>query len=80
VSESPTRMRKSPIFNVPEIVVLIENCRGHFVWVNLGERLGFQDALTEKKIFQKLLDGGVYIVSELGSFGYDTEAMYRRQD
>ncbi|WWC85745.1 uncharacterized protein L201_000611 [Kwoniella dendrophila CBS 6074] len=34
---------------------------GNFVWVNLGKRLGFSDAITEKRVFQKLLDGGVYI-------------------
>ncbi|KAK1926199.1 pyridoxal phosphate-dependent transferase [Papiliotrema laurentii] len=34
---------------------------GHFAWVNLGGRLGFTDAITEKKVFQTLLDGGVYI-------------------
>lgn len=36
--------------------------RGHFVWVNLGAALEFDDVATEKQIFQKLLDGGVYIV------------------
>jgi 1-aminocyclopropane-1-carboxylate synthase len=35
---------------------------GHFVWVNLGVRLGFRDAAEEKRVFQLLLDGGVYIV------------------
>ncbi|KAL1405968.1 hypothetical protein Q8F55_007650 [Vanrija albida] len=34
---------------------------GNFVWVNLGGRLGFDDAAEEKRVFQKLLDGGVYI-------------------
>ncbi|ORX33610.1 pyridoxal phosphate-dependent transferase, partial [Kockovaella imperatae] len=34
---------------------------GNFVWVNLGGALGFDDAVTEKRVFQKLLDGGVYI-------------------
>lgn len=38
---------------------------GNFIWVNLGKRLGFSDAETEKTVFQKLLDGGVYIVSLL---------------
>ncbi len=33
------------------------------MWVELGGRLGFSDAVTEKVVFQKLLDGGVYIVS-----------------
>jgi hypothetical protein len=36
---------------------------GHFIWVNLGAKLGFSDAMTEKKVFQRLLDGGVYVVS-----------------
>lgn len=35
--------------------------RGNFVWVNLGARLGFNSAAEEKAVFQKLLDGGVYI-------------------
>lgn len=38
--------------------------RGHFVWVDMGGALGFRDLATEKKVFQKLLDGGVYIVSD----------------
>lgn len=37
--------------------------RGHFVWVDIGSHLGFRDVVTEKKVFQRLLDGGVYIVS-----------------
>lgn len=37
-------------------------CRGHYVWVDIGGKLGFRDVPTEKKVFQKLLDGGVYIV------------------
>jgi hypothetical protein len=37
--------------------------RGNFIWVHLGGKLGFSDAISEKKVFQKLLDGGVYIVS-----------------
>jgi len=36
--------------------------RGHFVWVDIGGYMGFRDLSTEKRIFQKLLDGGVYIV------------------
>ena len=35
---------------------------GHFVWVDLGGRLGFREAAEEKRVFQRLLDGGVYIV------------------
>lgn len=38
-------------------------CAGHFVWVNLGERMGWKTEQEEKKGFQVLLDGGVYVVS-----------------
>ncbi|WWC66900.1 uncharacterized protein I206_100807 [Kwoniella pini CBS 10737] len=34
---------------------------GNFIWVNLGKKLKFENSIIEKKIFQKLLDGGVYI-------------------
>lgn len=34
---------------------------GNFVWVDLGARLGFRDPKEEKRIFQRLLDGGVYV-------------------
>ncbi|GMK59407.1 hypothetical protein CspeluHIS016_0800130 [Cutaneotrichosporon spelunceum] len=34
---------------------------GNFVWVDLGARLGFREAKEEKRIFQRLLDGGVYV-------------------
>jgi hypothetical protein len=37
---------------------------GHFVWVNLGGKLGFTEPAKEKRVFQDLLDGGVYIVCE----------------
>ena len=37
--------------------------RGHFVWVDIGGYMGFRDVATEKQVFQRLLDGGVYIVS-----------------
>jgi hypothetical protein len=37
---------------------------GHFVWVDIGGALGFRDLATEKRIFQNLLDGGVYIVRQ----------------
>ena len=36
---------------------------GHYVWINLGAKLGIHDVQEEKRVFQKLLDGGVYIVS-----------------
>jgi 1-aminocyclopropane-1-carboxylate synthase len=40
---------------------------GHFIWANLGARLGFprgdEGVKEEKRVFQQLLDGGVYIVS-----------------
>jgi hypothetical protein len=35
---------------------------GNFVWVNLGEVAGIKSAKQEKRVFQRLLDGGVYIV------------------
>lgn len=44
-------------------VVVADVNAGHFVWVNLGKRMGWTTAEEEKKGFQKLLDGGVYIVS-----------------
>lgn len=34
---------------------------GNFVWVDIGKRLGCRDAKEEKRIFQRLLDGGVYV-------------------
>jgi hypothetical protein len=37
--------------------------RGHYIWVDFGGKLGFRDVPSEKAVFQKLLDGGVYIVS-----------------
>jgi hypothetical protein len=39
-----------------------DGVRGNFVWVHLGAKLGFDDAVEEKRTFQTLLDGGVYIV------------------
>jgi hypothetical protein len=45
--------------------------RGHFVWVDMGGALGFRDLATEKRVFQKLLDGGVYIVSDPQEEGDD---------
>lgn len=36
---------------------------GNFVWVKLGERVGITSGRDEKRVFQRLLDGGVYIVS-----------------
>lgn len=44
--------------------VYVKPCNaGHFVWVNLGARLGIQSKEEELGIFQKLLNGGLYIVS-----------------
>lgn len=34
---------------------------GHFCWVQLGERMGWTTLAEEKKGFQQLLDGGVYL-------------------
>ncbi|WVW81724.1 hypothetical protein I302_103720 [Kwoniella bestiolae CBS 10118] len=49
---------------------------GNFIWVNLGKTLGFQDAITEKKVFQKLLDGGVYIAPG-SAYHYHVAGWYR---
>ncbi|WRT63638.1 uncharacterized protein IL334_000561 [Kwoniella shivajii] len=49
---------------------------GNFIWVNLGKTLGFDDALTEKKVFQKLLDGGVYIAPG-SAYHYHIAGWYR---
>lgn len=46
-----------------QISVRVLISSGHFIWVNLGGKLGFSDIPSEKQVFQKLLDGGVYIVS-----------------
>lgn len=43
-------------------VQVADSNAGHFVWVNLGQRVGWTTAAEEKKGFQTLLDGGVYIV------------------
>lgn len=37
------------------------DCSGNFIWVDLGGHLGFRDAAEEKRVFQQLLDGGVYV-------------------
>lgn len=39
---------------------------GNFAWVNLGPILGIETADEEKRIFQKLLDGGVYVAPGSG--------------
>ncbi|KAK8845419.1 hypothetical protein IAR55_006132 [Kwoniella newhampshirensis] len=49
---------------------------GNFIWVNLGEALGFSDASTEKKVFQRLLDGGVYIAPGT-AYHYHIPGWYR---
>lgn len=46
--------------SVPNSLVFL-TLSGNFIWVNLGGRLGFATAAEEKIVFQKLLDGGVYI-------------------
>lgn len=46
--------------------VVVRDCNaGHFVWVNLGPRIGIKTKEEETWIFQKLLDGGLYVVSDL---------------
>lgn len=42
---------------------------GHFVWVELGERVRMRTEGEEKKVFQRLLDGRVYIVG-IASFSH----------
>lgn len=37
---------------------------GNFVWANFGKRLEFSDAAGEAALIQKLMDGGVYVVSD----------------
>ena len=37
---------------------------GHFCWVQVGERMGWRSVAEEKAGFQKMLDGGVYLVSK----------------
>ncbi|OCF34966.1 hypothetical protein I316_03513 [Kwoniella heveanensis BCC8398] len=49
---------------------------GNFIWVNLGAAVGFDDAITEKKVFQKLLDGGVYIAPG-SAYHYHIAGWYR---
>lgn len=52
-------------FEARGVGVAVSNA-GHFIWVDLGSRLGMGDGeegvKREKKVFQELLDGGVYIV------------------
>lgn len=44
----------------------MRNCNaGHFVWVNLGPRIGIKTKDEETRVFQKLLDGGLYVVGDL---------------
>ncbi|KAI9635941.1 pyridoxal phosphate-dependent transferase [Dioszegia hungarica] len=53
---------------------------GHFIWVNLGGKLGFEEGEAgvkeEKKVFQELLDGGVYIAPGT-AYHYDKPGWYR---
>ncbi|KAH8085861.1 pyridoxal phosphate-dependent transferase [Filobasidium floriforme] len=42
--------------------VVVRDCNaGHFVWVNLGPRIGIKTRDEETRVFQKLLDGGLYV-------------------
>jgi 1-aminocyclopropane-1-carboxylate synthase len=44
--------------------VMVRPCHaGHFVWIDMGTRLSILDTAEEMAIFQRSLDGGVYIVS-----------------
>ena len=38
---------------------------GHFMWVNLGSRLGWKTADDEEEGFCRLFDAGLYIVSAM---------------
>ncbi|CAK9786745.1 PLP-dependent transferase [Cutaneotrichosporon oleaginosum] len=49
---------------------------GNFVWVDIGGRLGFRDAMEEKRVFQRLLDGGVYVAP--GTAYHNSEAGWFR--
>ncbi|KGB77237.2 hypothetical protein CNBG_3075 [Cryptococcus deuterogattii R265] len=57
-------------------VPVADHNAGNFVWVNLGAALEFDDVATEKQIFQKLLDGGVYIAPG-SAYHYHIPGWYR---
>ncbi|KAL0243943.1 hypothetical protein I308_105206 [Cryptococcus tetragattii IND107] len=57
-------------------VPVADHNAGNFVWVNLGAALEFEDVATEKQIFQKLLDGGVYIAPG-SAYHYHIPGWYR---
>ncbi|WVQ76353.1 hypothetical protein IAR50_006018 [Cryptococcus sp. DSM 104548] len=57
-------------------VVVADSNAGNFVWVNIGQKLGGIDANTERMIFQKLLDSGVYIAPGT-AYHYDMPGWYR---
>ncbi|ODO01973.1 hypothetical protein L198_02704 [Cryptococcus wingfieldii CBS 7118] len=57
-------------------VVVADSNAGNFVWVNIGEKLGGIDVATEKNIFQRLLDSGVYIAPGT-AYHYDVPGWYR---
>ncbi|UOH83891.1 hypothetical protein LQV05_006629 [Cryptococcus neoformans] len=57
-------------------VPVADHNAGNFVWVNLGAALEFDDVTTEKRIFQKLLDGGVYIAPG-SAYHYHIPGWYR---
>lgn len=42
-------------------VEVANTCAGHFCWVQLGRKMGWTTVEQEKKGFQALLDGGVYL-------------------
>ena len=45
--------------------VTVRPCHaGHFVWIDMGTRLSILDTAEEMAVFQRSLDGGVYIVSK----------------
>ncbi|WVQ80398.1 hypothetical protein IAT38_002503 [Cryptococcus sp. DSM 104549] len=57
-------------------VEVADSNAGNFIFVNLGARLNFTDAHTEKKVFQKLLDGGVYTAPG-SAYHYDVVGWFR---
>ncbi|WVN87327.1 uncharacterized protein L203_102505 [Cryptococcus depauperatus CBS 7841] len=49
---------------------------GNFIFINLGKSMGFHDAKSEKRLFQKLLDGGVYVAPG-SAYHYNVAGWYR---
>ncbi|TYJ52364.1 hypothetical protein B9479_007020 [Cryptococcus floricola] len=58
-------------------VVVADSNAGNFVWINLGQRLGFTDVQTEKQVFHKLLHSGVYIAPGTANYHHNEAGWYR---